>query len=138
MFGQAGIAVEVCKSQAHPSCACAMLPPQVLAGARLPDGEEEWATLRSALAGVRSHLRSDSSVDLLLSDLKDFVSMVSVALFAQCASMCISPSWHAATLHLAAACRHDTCCVRRSSFDAEECKCLQHEHRWAPICCRRW
>lgn len=87
MFGQAGIAVEVCKSQAHPSCACAMLPPQVLAGARLPDGEEEWATLRSALAGVRSHLRSDSSVDLLLSDLKDFVSMVSVALFA---SVCIN------------------------------------------------
>lgn len=48
----------------------------MLSGARLPEGEEEWAALRSALTGVRQHLRSDSSVDLLLSDLKDFVAMV--------------------------------------------------------------
>lgn len=51
-------------------------PCQVLAGARLPESEEEWAALRTALAGVRQHLRPDSSLDLVVADLRDFVQMV--------------------------------------------------------------
>ncbi|KAL4448314.1 hypothetical protein ABPG75_005533 [Micractinium tetrahymenae] len=49
---------------------------KVLAGARLPEGEEEWTALRAALASVRQHLRPDSSVDLILGELRDFVAMV--------------------------------------------------------------
>lgn len=49
---------------------------KVLAGARLPESEEEWAALRAALTGVRQHLRPDSSVDLIMAELRDFVQMV--------------------------------------------------------------
>lgn len=58
--------------------------PQVLAGARLPESEEEWSALRSAITGVRQHLRGHTSVDLLLSDLKDFVAMVRIVCLAAC------------------------------------------------------
>ena len=57
---------------ALPSCPRA----QVLAGARLPESEEEWSALRTALAGVRKHLRPDTSVERLHAELRDFVGMV--------------------------------------------------------------
>lgn len=49
---------------------------KVLAGARLPESEEEWAAVRSALLSVRQHLRTDTSVDRLHGELRDFVAMV--------------------------------------------------------------
>jgi hypothetical protein len=50
--------------------------PQVLAGARLPESDEEWTALHAALTAVRQHLRPDTSVERLYAELRDFVGMV--------------------------------------------------------------
>lgn len=54
----------------HPACA------QVLAGARLPESEEEWGALLAALTSIRQHLRPDTTVEHLFAELRDFVGMV--------------------------------------------------------------
>lgn len=132
--------------QAHASAPCPpatnhpfLLLAQVLAGARLPESEEEWAALRAALAGVRQHLRrcggeprkscaatpgrlaaaghaplqlwpaitnvlsprlvpcacSDTSVEALHRELRDFVAMV-VAWWEQRKKPDGAPGWGAA------------------------------------------
>lgn len=48
----------------------------MLSGARLPESEEEWQALHTALTSVRQHLRADTSVDALHAELRDFVGMV--------------------------------------------------------------
>ena len=43
---------------------------KVLQGARLPEEEGEWGELLAALRGVRMHLRPNTSVELVMSELR--------------------------------------------------------------------